>query len=148
VANQEESPRTQVASPKPSSQGGYPRVPAVRRVEKADDWATLRNDGLTSVIDPTLIRIADLFLQGKRAASTANWAVIKANLASLVAFIDSLVLAPGIPVFDYWFTFFAEPEFSADDASADPNRIITACAPVIVPVSVGADIWGPLRSRD
>jgi hypothetical protein len=31
-------------------------------------------------------------MQGKRAASAANWTVIKANLASLVAFVDSLVL--------------------------------------------------------
>ena len=72
--------------------------------------------------------------------------MIKANLASLVAFVDSLVLEPGIPVFDYWLTFFESPEFSADDASADPNRILTTCATVIVPVSVTPDIWAPLRN--
>jgi hypothetical protein len=146
VAHQDGSARPPETSLKPSAQGGHSRVPADRRVERPDDWTTLRNDGLTSVIDPTLVRVADLFLQGKRAATAANWALIKANLASLVAFVDSLVLEPGIPVFDYWFTFFDSLEFSADDASDDLNRIFTTCTPVIVPVSVVPDIWAPLRS--
>jgi hypothetical protein len=146
VAYQDGAPRVPETSPKPSPQRGHRRVPADRTVAAPDDWAALRNEGLTSVIDPTLIRVADLFLRGKRAESTADWAVIKANLASLVAFVDSLVLEPGIPVFDYWFTFFSDAEFSADDVSASPNRILETCQPVIVPVSVVSDVWAPLRA--
>jgi hypothetical protein len=146
VADQDGAPRVPETSPKPSPQRGHRRVPADRTVAAPDDWAALRNEGLTSVIDPTLIRVADLFLRGKRAGDTADWAVIKANLASLVAFVDSLVLEPGIPVFDYWFTFFSDAEFSSDDVSVSPNRILEACQPVIVPVSVVSDVWAPLRT--
>jgi hypothetical protein len=146
MANQDESPPART-SPKPSPQDARPRVPADRRVEKTDDWASLRTHGLTSVIDPTLVRVAELFLRGERAATAANWAVIEANLASLIAFVDLLVLAPGIPVFDYWYSFFGTPEFSDGDDSADSNRIFTTCAPVVVPISVGPEVWGPLRTN-
>jgi hypothetical protein len=146
VTDQDGIPPAAEAPLEPSQPGGRPRVPANRKVGTAEDWATLKNEGLTSVIDPAVVRIADLFLRGNQAASTANWAVIKTNLASLVAFVDSLVLEPGIPVFDYWYTFWEDREFPASDAYPDPNRIFDTCGPAIVPVSVASDVWSPLRT--
>jgi hypothetical protein len=146
VADQGGFPPSPDAPSASSPQGRPQRAPADRKVEEPGDWAKLKNEGLTSVIDPALVRVADLFLRGRQAANSGSWAMIRANLASLVAFVDSLVLEPGIPVFDYWYTFFQGPEFSPGRTARDPNRIFAACGPVIVPVSVGPNAWAPLRT--
>jgi hypothetical protein len=51
-----------------------------------------------------VVRVADLFARGLSAGGPDAWSVIKGNLVNLATFVDAVVLEPGIPVFDYWYT--------------------------------------------
>jgi hypothetical protein len=67
-------------------------------IHQDDDWEQLRNQ-LALVVDPTIFRTAEVFLQGERAAQDkrALWQAISANVGSLAAFIDAIVLNEKLP---------------------------------------------------
>lgn len=105
-------------------------------IEQDGDWEQLR-DQLKVVVDPTIFRTAEVFLQGERAASNkrALWQAISANVGSLAAFVDAVVLNQKLPIFDYLSTFPDRP----DDDRDDDARLIEFCnreEEVLVPVTV------------
>ena len=76
-------------------------VQAPIHVESSDDWSKLRELQATDVLDPTIIRVGQLFLQGASAAPDGTWPTLLANLRSLAAFVDALILSERVPVFDF-----------------------------------------------
>lgn len=109
-------------------------------IENDEDWESkLRRPGLTLVVDPMIFRTADVFLRGARGAPKdpqSVWRAITANLGSLSAFIDCLVLHERMPIFDYNSSF---PEW---DASVDTKHtsLVDFCNAddvVLCPVTVG-----------
>jgi hypothetical protein len=103
-----------------------------------DDWDLLRDRNATSVIDPMVVRVADLFARGRSAGGPDAWSVIKGNLVNLATFVDAVVLEPGIPVFDYWYT---GEEWGQDLALFDYTD------PVLVPVGVTSNVWSPIATE-
>lgn len=89
------------------------------------------------VVDPTIFRTAEVFLQGERAARDKRtlWHAISANIGSLASFIDAIVLNDKLPIFDYLSTF---PDRHDEDRAGDA-RLIEFCnreEEVLVPVTV------------
>jgi hypothetical protein len=103
-------------------------------ISQNDDWKQLRQRKATTVIDPMVVRVADLFARGGR-DDPDNWKIIKNNIAGLATFVDALILESGIPVFDYWAT---------GGGWARDQRIFDYTEPVVVPVGVKSEVWGPL----
>ena len=106
-------------------------------IRNETDWDQLRADGLKVVVDPTVFRTAEVFLQGERAArdKRALWQAISANVGSLGTFIDAIVLNDKLPIFDYLSTF---PD-RHDQDRADDARLVELCnreGEVLVPVTV------------
>jgi hypothetical protein len=64
-------------------------------IKQDEDWNQLPSE-LNVVVDPTIFRTAEVFLQGEQAAQdkSALWQAISANVGSLAAFIDAIVLNP------------------------------------------------------
>jgi len=110
------------------------------RVTLADDrdWELLRSQHATTVIDPMIVRVADLFARGARGADSQMWNIIRSNLEGLATFVDALILEPGIPVFDYWYT--------ARDWGGN-LALFNYTSPVVVPVGVEASVWGELGAE-
>lgn len=110
------------------------------RVTLADDrdWELLRSQHATTVIDPMIVRVADLFARGAHGADSQTWNLIRSNLEGLAAFMDALILEPGIPVFDYWYT--------ARDWMED-LPLFNYTSPVVVPVGIEASVWGELGAE-
>jgi hypothetical protein len=105
-------------------------------IQQDEDWKQLRNE-LKIVVDPTIFRTAEVFLQGEQAArdKRALGQAISANVGSLAAFIDAIVLNEKLPIFDYLSTF---PDRHDDDRAGDA-RLIEFCnreEEVLVPVTV------------
>jgi len=106
-------------------------------ISQENDWEKLRARGLKVVVDPTVFRTAEVFLQGQRAArdKRALWQAISANVGSLGTFIDAIVLNDKLPIFDYLSTF---PD-RHDQDRADDARLVELCNrddEVLVPVTV------------
>jgi hypothetical protein len=114
-----------------------PRVADRFVIETDEDWRTLAEQEASVVLDPTAIRVAELFLRGRRYAGENTWAAIKANVSSLATFFDSLVLYEHIPLFDYALTF---PR-SASEVLGD----LSICEPVVIPVAVQPNAYTPIQ---
>jgi hypothetical protein len=99
------------------------------------DWEVLRRKKATTVIDPMVVRVADLFARGASGGNRQTWDVIKNNMVGLATFVDALILEPGIPVFDYWFT---------GEGWGKDLPLFKYTSPVVVPVGVESEVWGPL----
>jgi hypothetical protein len=76
------------------------------------DWSEFGERGLDTVIDPMVFRSADVFLRGKKEAEETLgqdgddvWEALSANVGSLVAFFDTLLLSERLPIIDYGITF-------------------------------------------
>jgi hypothetical protein len=105
-------------------------------IQQDEDWNQLRSQ-LDVVVDRTIFRTAEVFLQGGQAAQdkSALWQAISANIGSLAAFIDAIVLNKRLPIFDYLSTF---PDRHENDRAAD-DRLVDFCnrdEEVLVPVTV------------
>ena len=101
------------------------------------DWEFLRKRNATTVIDPMVVRVADLFARGASGGDGQTWDVIRNNLVGLATFVDALVLEPGIPVFDYWYT---------GEGWGKDLPLFEYTSPVVVPVGVEVGVWGSLGS--
>jgi hypothetical protein len=80
----------------------------VLEVSVASHWDLLRDRKLLSVVDPMVLRTADLFFAGAPADRDTRdkvWAAIDANLAALMTFVDVVVTHDELPVFSYETTF-------------------------------------------
>ena len=101
-------------------------------------WDELRARGLTLVVDPMIFRTGEVFLRGAAGAAREPrelWRAISANVGSLAAFIDAIVLNDRVPIFDYKSTWpDRNEEMLADDA-----KLVDFCnrdEEVLVPVTV------------
>lgn len=82
-------------------------------VQSPDDWNLVRQRNLGVVVDPMVFRTADVFLRGAAGALQSpemvapedKWRAISANVGSLCAFFDTLILEPSLPMYDYDITF-------------------------------------------
>jgi hypothetical protein len=82
------------------------------RITSSADWAKLKEDGLTTVLDPMIFRCGDLFLKGNPGeASDEIWDLLNKNMYALALFFDYLILAEKIPVFNYADTFDMHLDF-------------------------------------
>jgi hypothetical protein len=72
-------------------------------VQGEADWDQLRRRKLTTVLDPMVMRVADLFFAGAAGREPgrreAVWHTIHANVGSLMTFVDAVLLWDEIPVF-------------------------------------------------
>lgn len=72
-------------------------------VQGEADWDQLRRRRLTTVLDPMVMRVADLFFAGAAGREPgrrgAAWHTIHANVGSLMTFVDAVLLWDEIPVF-------------------------------------------------
>jgi hypothetical protein len=84
-----------------------------------------------------VVRVADLFARGASGGDGQTWDVIRNNLVGLATFVDALVLEPGIPVFDYWYT---------GEGWGKDLPLFEYTSPVVVPVGVEVGVWGSLGS--
>jgi hypothetical protein len=84
-------------------------VNAVLQVGSETDWDQLRQRKLMTVLDPMVLRTADLFFSGSaivpRSAQEAVWQAIEANVGALMTFVDAVLLYEELPVFSYTATF-------------------------------------------
>ncbi len=120
-------------------------------VVKGDaDWDSLRNR-IDVVVDPLVLRIAELFLAGSGRASAEdddNWKLIARNLDCLTAFFEALMLYDRIPVFDYWMTYHDE----LDQKAALPIPFLALAAegavlPLTLKENVYARVWQQAANR-
>lgn len=79
------------------------------------DWNKLIEQGIDVILDPMILRSAELFFRGK--PSDDNLTVwddgISRNIDSLEAFIDALVLADALPMIDYGYTYDSQIGYDA-----------------------------------
>lgn len=110
------------------------------------DWQRLREERLTTVLDPMIFRAAELFLAGRRSTSSADetWQALSANLAGLAAFFDAIVLHERLPIFDYDITFPEGPELGAF-ALGGLVSTVNAEQEVLAPVRVSSAAYAPLK---
>lgn len=86
-------------------------MPDLIKIKAVDDWKAKRHDPrLACVVDPLVLRIADVFLGGISGTAGPQdrelcWAAIKDNLTTLCTFFDTLILEEFIPAYDYNYTF-------------------------------------------
>lgn len=77
----------------------------VLHVEWPDDWETLRSRNLMTVLDPMVLRTADLFFSGPTGIPdderAAVWQAIHANLGALMTFVDAVLVYDNLPMFSY-----------------------------------------------
>jgi hypothetical protein len=116
------------------------------RLDKPADWARLRQEGITTVIDPMIYRAAELFLAGRGAASDgeATWTAPSANLAGLSAFFDAVIYNDQLPIFDYGITFPEAPVVGAG-TSAPLVSAVNLDDPIRMPVRVGEKAYTPMK---
>lgn len=110
-------------------------VDGVITVASDSSWHALRSRNATSVIDPMVVRVADLFSRGHSGGNAETWNIIESNIEDLATFVDALILEPGIPVFDYW--------YSGEGWGGNPD-FFEYTKPVVLPVGVKSDVWSPI----
>ncbi len=131
-------------------------MPDVTTVASAEDWAALRDRRVSTVIDPAVIRIAGLFFDGPEGPLNREdtaWPILRANIQSLAAFVDAVVLERGISVFDYAlnplgdrFTYLSA--MWSENAQAVPDlRVVEFLSPVLIPVRVVDPVWTQLHLK-
>ena len=115
-------------------------------LETEADWQRLREEQLTTVLDPMIFRAAELFLLGRSGAAQVQetWAMLATNVAGLAAFFDAIVLHERLPIFDYGLTFPEAPDVGAG-ASRNLVPIVNADQEVLAPVLVGPAAYTPLK---
>lgn len=88
-------------------------------IESQEDWWKLRERGLMTVLDPLVMRIADLYFHGAShrlpyyqptlRADTESledmWRILSKNIGSLITFVDQVLISSELPVFSYTDTF-------------------------------------------
>jgi hypothetical protein len=113
-------------------------------LKTAGDWQRLREEKLTTVLDPMIFRAAELFLVGGAYQSDETWAALSRNLTGLAAFFDAIVLHERLPIFDYDITFPEATEVGAG-TSYRLVPIVNAGQDVLAPVHVAWAAYTPLK---
>ncbi len=83
-------------------------MPVDRFVNAEDDWDDLVEDGLGIIVDPVVLRIGQLFLEGATRDGTEDerrWHAIESDIGALIAFFDLVVNRKQLPAFNYGDTF-------------------------------------------
>lgn len=79
-----------------------------RFVNDQHDWDALVEDGLGVIIDPVVLRIGQLFLEGAtrhEGEDERRWNAIESDIGALIAFFDLIVTRRRFPAFNYGDTF-------------------------------------------
>jgi hypothetical protein len=73
------------------------------------DWKKLRAEKMNAILDPMIVRSADLWLRGRKGQTDEKapevWAALDKNIDSLEAFFDAFILSERLPLVDYWTTY-------------------------------------------
>lgn len=79
------------------------------QIETMEAWRKLRDEGLTTIVDPMVFRCGEIFLKGAGQATNPDesWKLLEANLHAVGMFFDRLILDEKLPVFNYGDTFDA-----------------------------------------
>jgi hypothetical protein len=110
------------------------------------DWKSLRQLGLTTVIDPLVFRAADVFLRGAPDEGDEQlWDAISQNVDALAVFIDQLMLNDRLPIFDYGVTW--EPDLAGSSHTLTELCNETAGDEVLVDVHVDGLAYGNEREQ-
>jgi hypothetical protein len=94
------------------------------------------------IVDPMVFRTADVYLRGRKAAQqllpdkepAEVWSALSANVGSLVAFFDALILSEQLPIIDYGYTFDSQIGFEQHELYHRCNQ--AAAEQVLVSVHV------------
>lgn len=78
-------------------------------IETDADWRKLRAARMSAIVDPMIVRSADLWLQGRSGQTDEKaphvWAALDKNIDSLEAFFDAFILSERLPLVDYGTTY-------------------------------------------
>jgi hypothetical protein len=78
-------------------------------IQNEADWAQLREKGINIIVDPMIVRSADLLLQGRSGPRGQEprevWTALSQNVDSIEAFFDAFVLSERLPLVDYGITY-------------------------------------------
>jgi hypothetical protein len=110
-------------------------------IRTPEDWQQFRSAFRNSVIlDPTIVRVAELFLSGAKSAGGhqhITWALIRKNVGALAAFIDAIILYPAIPLIGYEASYTGiPPEMYAEIENLPLPTGLASCTDVLTPVSI------------
>lgn len=89
------------------------------KVKEDTDWRLFPNGLPELIVDPMVYRSADVYLRGRRGAEQLLpgkepgkiWNALSANVGSLFAFFDALILSEHLPIIDYGITFDSQIGF-------------------------------------
>ena len=117
-----------------------------RYVSTEADWSALRDQGATTVLDPTVLRVAGVFSRGSAQAMDPDWndwkwQVIQSNLLSLATFVDALILEECLPIFDYAIDPLGLRGYLGLLDEFPERGLLDELEPVIIPVRVADPEW-------
>jgi hypothetical protein len=80
---------------------------ALHTISTEADWRALSRQGLTTVVDPMVVRCGEFFLKGAAGVAEAGqvWPLLEKNIHSVGMFFDAIILQDRIPVFNYGDTY-------------------------------------------
>ena len=111
-----------------------------------DDWGTLRERGLTTVVDPMIFRAGELFCAGGRRAPdpVETWSALSANLSGLATFFDSIIYNVRLPIFDYGVTF---PQADVVGVGTSYRLVeeVNIGDEILVPIRVHQPVYSPTK---
>lgn len=106
------------------------------------DWDKFHNGRPDLIVDPMIFRSADVYLRGRRGveqmlpgkAQDEVWTALSANVGSLVAFFDALILSERLPIIDYGYTYDSQIGFDQQELYQHCNN--AAGSKVLISVHV------------
>ncbi len=104
-------------------------MPVDRYIRGQEAWDKLVGDGLGIIIDPVVLRIGQLFLEGATRNAVEDerrWSAIESDLGALITFFDLVIIRKQFPAFNYGDTFdrdmFGDP--LGDLVNAENDKVI------------------------
>jgi hypothetical protein len=109
-------------------------------IGKQEHWQVFRSTFKNSaILDPTIVRVAELFLSGASSASDQQriWETIQRNVGALTDFFNAIILYPTVPVIGYEATYGGRPPATYAEMENWPlPKGLASCADVLKPVSI------------
>ena len=104
-------------------------MPVDRYIWGPEAWDELTADGLGIIVDPVVLRIGQLFLEGATRDPTEDerrWRAIESDIGALIAFFDLVVTRRQFPAFNYGDTFDRDLHGDplGDLVNADGDKVI------------------------
>lgn len=117
---------------------------AVHTVQSENDWLALSANGLTTVVDPMVVRSGEFFLKGADGVpdATLAWRLLERNIHSVGMFFDSIILQDRIPVFNYGDTYDMGLNFEQRTLNA-----VNRDEPVLVDVDVQRQPYNQVKDE-